>query len=53
MTLTYEEITTENNELILRINEDATRSFIPKDLANSDYQRYLNPEADQPIGGNI
>jgi hypothetical protein len=25
---------------------------IPCDPANSDYQRYLNPEADQPIGGN-
>jgi hypothetical protein len=26
---------------------------IPLDPSNSDYQRYLNPEADQPIGGNI
>jgi hypothetical protein len=26
--------------------------YIPMDEANSDYQRYLNPEADQPIGGN-
>ena len=41
MTLTYEEITTENNKLILRINEDASRSFIPKDPDNSDYKTYL------------
>ena len=28
-------------------NEDGSISFIPKDPANSDYQRYLNPEAEQ------
>jgi len=50
----YEEFTAEisGNKLIKRINEDGSISFIPMDEANSDYQRYLNPEADQPIGGN-
>jgi hypothetical protein len=38
---------TETDEIIIRENEDGTTSFIPKDLANSDYQRYLNPEAEQ------
>jgi hypothetical protein len=39
---------TENeNGFIERTNEDGTISFIPKNLANSDYQRYLNPEAEQ------
>ena len=37
---------------IKRINDDESISIIPNDEANSDYQRYLNPEADQPIGGN-
>jgi len=32
---------------IQRLNEDGSISFIPIDLANSDYQRYLNPEAEQ------
>jgi len=30
-----------------RINDDGTITAIPKDEANSDYQRYLNPEAEQ------
>jgi hypothetical protein len=34
-------------EHIERINEDGTVSWIPIDEANSDYQRYLNPEAEQ------
>jgi hypothetical protein len=42
---------TETNELgveyIVRTNEDGSQSWIPKDPANSDYQRYLNPEAEQ------
>jgi hypothetical protein len=33
--------------------ERSDGAIIPIDQANSDYQRYLNPEADQPIGGNI
>jgi hypothetical protein len=48
MTLIYEEYTTEFDvKLIKRTNEDGTLSFIPMDEANSDYQRYLNPEAKQ------
>jgi hypothetical protein len=38
---------TEHETIIERLNEDGSISFIPKDLANSDYQRYLNPEAEQ------
>jgi hypothetical protein len=48
MTVKYEVYETiSGNELIKRINEDGSISFIPKDPANSDYQRYLNPEAEQ------
>ena len=46
---------TEKENCIERVNEDGSVSFIPKDEGNSDYQRYLNPEAEQstqPIGGN-
>jgi hypothetical protein len=32
---------------IVRTNDDGSESWIPKDEANSDYQRYLNPEAEQ------
>ena len=32
---------------IVRDNEDGSESWIPKNEANSDYQRYLNPEAEQ------
>jgi hypothetical protein len=34
-------------ETIVRDNEDGSISYIPKDEANSDYQAYLNPEAEQ------
>jgi len=45
---TYEPFTsTTGNEFIKRTNEDGSVSFIPKDETNSDYQRYLNPEAEQ------
>jgi hypothetical protein len=37
----------DGDETIQKINEDGSISFIPKDPANSDYQRYLNPEAEQ------
>jgi hypothetical protein len=43
----------QENKMIIRDNGDGTQTFIPMNEANSDYQRYLNPEADQPIGGNI
>jgi hypothetical protein len=35
------------DKIIKRTNEDGTFSFIPMDEANSDYQRYVNPEAEQ------
>lgn len=41
--------------MIERTNEDGTISFIPKDEANPDYQRYqrwLNGE-EEPIGGTL
>ena len=41
---------TENQDgvkFIVRENDDLTISWIPIDPANSDYQRYLNPEAEQ------
>ena len=48
---TYEVITIQGQEVIQCTNENGTVSFIPKDLANSDYQRYLrwveDPEADE------
>jgi hypothetical protein len=34
-------------EVIERVNEDGTLTYIPSDPANSDYQRYLNPELDE------
>jgi hypothetical protein len=34
-------------DYIKRTDEDGKVSFIPNDPANSDYQRYLNPEAEQ------
>jgi hypothetical protein len=51
MTIKYSIETTPYGEAIIKDN-DGIISVIPKDPANSDYQRYLNPEADQPIGGN-
>jgi hypothetical protein len=48
MTYTYTEI---ENELgaksILKTDENGNQWSIPIDPANSDYQRYLNPEAEQ------
>jgi len=32
---------------ILRFNDDGSISSIPLNEANADYQRYLNPEAEQ------
>ena len=47
MTLIYEEITNENNEKMLkRTDENGSVSWVPADPSNSDYQRYLNPEAE-------
>jgi hypothetical protein len=42
--INYEEITNElGTKLILR----SDGAYIPMDETNSDYQRYLNPEAEQ------
>jgi hypothetical protein len=46
MKYTYTEIKNETGEVIgILRNED--KAAIPLDPANSDYQRYLNPEAEQ------
>jgi hypothetical protein len=49
MTITYKEVEIAelNTKWIERTNEDGSVSVIPIDPANSDYQRYLNPEAEQ------
>jgi hypothetical protein len=36
-----------SQDFIVRTNEDGSESWIPVNEANSDYQRYLNPEAEQ------
>jgi hypothetical protein len=44
----YTEITTPSGTIIIKADYgDGNWLFIPTDLANSDYQRYLNPEAEQ------
>ena len=40
-------------ELILRFIDGELDAFIPVDPANSDYQRYLNPEAEQSTLGLV
>jgi len=51
MAYTYEEVTTETlagtSTFIKRTDENGLVAWIPADPANSDYQRYLNPEAEQ------
>ena len=49
MKYTYEEISNELNALIVikRTDETGEVWWIPMDEGNSDYQRYLNPEAEQ------
>jgi hypothetical protein len=45
MGYTYEEITTDTNEIIIkRTDENGVIAWIPTDDGNSDYQRYLNPD---------
>jgi len=42
-----EEITNELGTTFIVISkEDGSTTWIPKDPANSDYQRYLNPDAE-------
>ena len=43
MKLIYEVL----DSVIKATDENGVEYFIPKDEANSDYQRYLNPEAEQ------
>jgi hypothetical protein len=44
----YEEITNELGQVtIKRTDADGKVWWIPNDPANSDYQRYLNPEEDE------
>jgi hypothetical protein len=43
----YELIKTELGENLIMFDENGIASGVPFDPANSDYQRYLNPEAEQ------
>ena len=44
----YEEVETSVGSIVIkRTDADGQVWFIPTDPANSDYQRYLNPEAEQ------
>ncbi len=48
MANTYKEIETESGYSYIEMtNENGEVFSIPKDPTNSDYQRYLNPEAEQ------
>jgi hypothetical protein len=47
MKYTYEVIETETPSGIIETILRSDGAFIPKDEANSDYQRYLNPQAEQ------
>jgi len=48
MTYQYQEITDERmGSTIKRTTNAGDVAWIPIDPANSDYQRYLNPEAEQ------
>jgi len=48
MSYTYNKIMSSdgNDFIIQRIDEQGNTSYIPADPSNSDYQRYLNPEAE-------
>ena len=37
----YEKLTSQENTVIVRNNDDGSTSYIPTDPANSDYQEYL------------
>ena len=43
---TYYKIESRNEEILVMEN-DGIISFVPEDLSNPDYQRYLNPEEDE------
>jgi hypothetical protein len=44
---TYELRTIDDREQLFKIDDDGKEWAVPQDPANSDYQRYLNPEAEQ------
>lgn len=44
--MTYEEIELDGKTVIVRKNDDGTSSFIPVEEGNSDYQTYLEHEAE-------
>jgi hypothetical protein len=46
MESTYEVITTDKGESLKRTDPDGSVWWIPMDESNSDYQAYLNPEAE-------
>jgi hypothetical protein len=47
----YEEVTNSLGDVMIkRTDENGQVWWIPIDPANSDYQRYLNPEAEQLNG---
>jgi hypothetical protein len=43
----YEIVNTGQGQVIKRTDTDGKVWWIPMDETNSDYQRYLNPEAEQ------
>ena len=44
----YTEVTLETGlKCLVKTNDDGSITSIPMDESNSDYQRYLNPEAEQ------
>jgi len=47
MEYTYEIITAKNASTLKRTDTNGEVVWIPMNPANSDYQRYLNPEAEQ------
>jgi hypothetical protein len=47
MTIDYKVVTTPTGEEVIQYEVNGFLYTIPKDPANSDYQRYLNPEAEQ------
>ena len=48
MKYTYEEVTNYDGVITIQATaKDGSMLFIPNDPANADYQRYLNPEAEQ------
>ena len=53
MEYTYEIITAKNASTLKRTDTNGEVTWIPINEANSDYQRYLNPEAEQSTFGLV